>query len=198
MLKTKLQDAIFRVKLLYCFYKYKNTKFSGDCAGTKFNGWINTDIDILDITSLGNSNKLFKIDSISNILAEHVWEHLTKEESKKALDNCFRFLNKKGRLRIAVSDNHLSDKDYIDYVKPSGYGVGSDDHKVLYTYTTFSDELENSGFMVQLVEYFNESICFFKKKWFAEEGFVLRIFEFNERNKNELKYTSLILDGVKK
>lgn len=198
MLKTKLHDAVFRVKLRYYFYKYNKIKLVVGGAGTKFNGWITTDIDILDITSSNNWNKFFKINTVSNILAEHVWEHLTKEESKKALANCFKFLKMGGRLRIAVPDGNFPDKHYIDYVKPGGYGAGSDDHKILYNYETLGDELERSGFIIQLVEWFDENGRFFKNQWSTEEGFIHRSFEFDERNKNELKYTSLIIDGVKK
>ena len=68
----------------------------------------------------------------------------------------------------------------------------------MYTYTTLRKQLEDAGFIVQLVEYFDENGRFLKNKWSAEEGFIHRSFDFDKRNKNELKYTSLIMDGIKK
>lgn len=198
MIKTKWQSVTCFIKLHYYKYRHIRLKIIVGSAGTKFNGWINTDINILDITSFSDWQKFFKNSEISNILAEHVWEHLTKEESKIALDNCFKFLKKDGRLRIAVPDGNFPDKDYINHVKPGGHGAGSDDHKILYTHATLCKELENAGFMVQLVEYFDENGRFLKNKWSAEEGFIHRSFEFDKRNENELKYTSLIIDGIKK
>lgn len=198
MIKTKWRHLIFWFKLNYYRISNKNLRLVVGGAGTKFNGWIDSDIDILDIASLKNWQSLFKVGEISNIVAEHVWEHLTEEESKKALNNCFKFLKTGGRLRIAVPDGYFPDKNYIDYVKPGGYGAGSDDHKRLYTYITLSTELAEAGFKIQLVEYFDENGHFFKNKWSKEEGFIHRSFEFDKRNKTELKYTSLIIDGMKK
>lgn len=198
MIKTKWQYLKLLFKLHYYQYNNKKLKIIVGGAGTKFNGWINTDINILDITSSSNWQQLFKTNDLSNILAEHVWEHLTKDESKKALDNCFKFLKKGGRLRIAVPDGYFPDKDYINYVKPGGHGPGSDDHKILYTYVKLSNELEGAGFSIQLVEYFDESGRFWKNKWSVEEGFIHRSFDFDKRNKKEVKYTSLIIDGIKK
>lgn len=198
MIKTKWQYVNFIVYLHY--FKKKNIplKLNIGAGGTKISGWLSTDINTLEITSAHNWELFFESNEISNILAEHVWEHLTKGESKKALDNCFKFLKKGGRLRIAVPDGNFPDKNYINYVQPDGCGPGSKDHKILYTYTSLRDELEDAGFEVQLIEYFDENGFFVKNEWSAEEGFVHRSFEFDKRNKKELKYTSLIVDGIKK
>ena len=69
------------------------------------------------------------------ILAEHVWEHLDCFAAIVAAQNCFKYLKPGGYIRVAVPDGWHPDKDYIDYVKPGGWGAGSDDHHVLYTYT---------------------------------------------------------------
>ncbi|WP_135606162.1 hypothetical protein [Methanococcoides sp. NM1] len=56
-----------------------------------------------------------------------------KRGIKKALDNCFKFLKKGGRLRIVFLDENFPDKDYINYIKPEVHGAILDDHKILYT-----------------------------------------------------------------
>jgi len=38
------------------------------------------------------------------ILAEHVWEHLTKEEALIAALTCYRYIKNGGYLRVAVPD----------------------------------------------------------------------------------------------
>lgn len=197
-LKHIVRYVIFLVKLSYAKLKKDNIKLIVGGTGITFEGWMNTDIDILDITSVDDWLKYFELDGISNILAEHVWEHLTEDDSKKALNNCFLFLMKGGRLRIAVPDGNFPDEEYINYVKPGGSGIGSDDHKRLYTYEMLRKKMEESGFEVELVEYFNENGHFSKSNWSVGDGFIHRSSEFDRRNKNELKYTSLILDGIKK
>lgn len=87
-------------------------------AGTAFDGWVSTDIDILDIPSSINWRFLFKKGSINAILAEHVWEHLDDIAAKKAVKNCYRYLKKGGYLRIAVPDGFHPDPSYIEFVKP--------------------------------------------------------------------------------
>lgn len=197
-LKHFARHAIFLVKLSYVKLKKNNIKLIVGGAGITFGGWINSDIDTLDITSFDDWFEYFELDEISNILAEHVWEHLTEDDSKRALNNSFLFLMKGGRLRIAVPDGNFPDEEYINYVKPGGSGIGSDDHKILYTYEVLRKKMEESGFEVELVEYFNENGHFSKSNWSVEDGFIHRSSEFDRRNKNELKYTSLILDGIKK
>lgn len=197
-LKHNLRHTIFLITFNHAKLKKKNIKLIVGGAGTIVRGWLNTDGNTLDITSVDDWSKYFEVNGISNILAEHVWEHLTEDDSKKALDNCFKFLKKGGRLRIAVPDGNFPDKEYIDFVKPGGTGIGSDDHKLLYTHETLRKRLEESGFVVEMVEYFDDSGHFLRNKWSVEDGFIHRSFEFDKRNKNELKYTSLILDGIKK
>lgn len=140
----------------------------------------------------------FEPESIDRILSEHCWEHLSEDEAEKANTNCFTFLKSGGRLRIAVPDGFHIDPDYIEYVRPGGKGLGSEDHKVLYNYKTAKKLLEHAGFKVELLEYWDENGQFHFREWFSEDGHVRRSRIHDTRNQDgSLTYTSLILDAIK-
>lgn len=161
-------------------------------------GWIPSEWHFLNLLKEEEWLTYFKEDSISNILAEHVWEHLTPEDGIIAIRTCYRFLKKGGRLRIAVPDAFHPDPTYIDYVKPGGTGAGADDHKILYSYKIMTDILEQVGYKVQLLEYFNESGAFHHNAWDAKEGYIHRSIKNDKRNADgKPNYTSLIVDAVK-
>ncbi len=143
-------------------------------ASMKQAGWISTDYPLLDLTDDRTFSTLFAADSISNFLAEHVWEHLSPEDGAKACRNCFVFLKKGGVLRIAVPDGLHPDTDYIAQVKPGGYGSGADDHKVLYTYQTLSTELKSAGYQIKLLEWFDEQGNFHYEEWDIRDGMIQR------------------------
>ncbi|MNW01128.1 hypothetical protein D3C71_1967200 [compost metagenome] len=82
-------------------------------------------------------------------------------------------------------------------VKPGGYGEGADDHKLLYDYQQLSKVLEESGFRVQLLEYYNEHQQFHFVDWKSEDGHILRSRRFDKRFNEPLGYSSLIIDGIK-
>ncbi len=167
-------------------------------GGSNFEGWVSTDLHILDATKEANWRLLFKKDSITSILAEHVWEHLDDIEAEKALKNCHMYLKKGGHIRIAVPDGYHPDKSYIENVRPGGVGPGSDTHRKLYNYMTLSDLLRRAGFKVKLLEYWDEEGRFHHEAWRKEDGFIQRSMENDRRNVvKPLSYTSLIVDGRK-
>ncbi|WP_103667508.1 hypothetical protein [Pseudanabaena sp. BC1403] len=162
-------------------------------------GWLLTDKDTLDITKRDSFAKYWRPNTRSIFLAEHVWEHLTIEESAQAMRNCFEFLRRGGRLRIAVPDGFHPNPDYIEYVRPGGTGVGSDDHRILYNYLSISLELEKAGFQIKLLEYWNEKGEFNFQDWSSEDGHIVRSKRYDKRNQGgKLAYTSLIVDGIKR
>lgn len=133
------------------------------------------------------------------MLAEHVWEHLTLKEASIAFKYCFKYLKHGGYFRIAVPDGYHVDKDYIDYVKVRGTGPGSDDHKVLYTIEVLQKMLEDAGFTVKPLEYFNKNGEFIFNEWSTDQGKIHRSMRFDSRNQGStLSYTSLIVDAYKK
>jgi predicted SAM-dependent methyltransferase/GT2 family glycosyltransferase len=175
-----------------------NLKIIVGSASTKQEGWISTDYPILDLTDDRTFAALFDSGSVDNFLAEHVWEHLSQECGARACSNCFVYLKPGGLLRIAVPDGFHSDADYIAQVKPGGYGSGADDHKILYNYRTLSALLENAGYKVRLLEWFDEQGKFHNEDWDVEKGFIERSTRFDSRNRdNPTAYTSLIIDASK-
>lgn len=161
-------------------------------------GWIPTEAHTLNLLDESTWAKYFNENRIHCLLAEHVWEHLTLEEGKEAARICYKYLEKNGRLRVAVPDGFHSSQAYINYVKPGGYGAGADDHKVLYNFKTFSSLFEEIGFKVRLLEYFDEDHEFHANDWDHNEGFIHRSLKHDKRNSSgEPVYTSLILDAIK-
>jgi predicted SAM-dependent methyltransferase len=162
-------------------------------------GWTPTDVDHVNLLNEGSFKRYFAEDSIDAILAEHVLEHLTLEEGRLSAKNCFKFLKKGGYLRVAVPDGLHPSPKYIDAVKKGGNGPGSDDHKILYNYKTFSEIFCKAGFVVELLEWFDEKGDFNLKEWDKDAGMIHRSKRYDQRNEDgQLNYTSIILDAIKR
>lgn len=161
-------------------------------------GWIATNKSFLDITNHDNFLKLWHPKSRLAFLAEHVWEHLTEDESERANVNCYEFLRPNGWLRLAVPDGFHPDPIYIKKVMPGGSGAGANDHKILYNYKTLSKSLVATGFCVKLLEYWDEQGHFHFINWDPANGMVSRSSRFDPRNRDGmLAYTSLIVDAFR-
>jgi len=190
----------FKCKILLS-KKYRNREKINIIIGSggfRQKGWISTEEKFLNLLNKNDWNKLFRRNSISAILAEHVWEHLSEKNGKKAVKNCFTFLKNDGYLRIAVPDGYHPNEFYINSVKVNGTGSGAKDHKVLFTYKSLCKMLQSSGFQVRLLEYFDENGKFHYHPWGKKDGFVSRSKKYDERNQNsKLNYTSLIIDAIK-
>lgn len=178
--------------------KLRPKKIIVGAGGTTQKGWKSTEKKFLDLLKRENWENNFEQGSLKAILAEHVWEHLTKVEGKVAAKNCYDFLRKGGYLRVAVPDGFHPSPEYIKWVMPQGVGSGADNHKVLYNFKSLSSLFRSVGFKVKLLEYFDEKGRFHSKHWKVEDGFIKRSSRFDKRNINSpLKYTSLILDAIK-
>lgn len=171
--------------------------------GTKQDGWISTDKDILDITQRRSFEDFFenKVGCVDAFLAEHVWEHLSFREGSFAANLCRIFLKPGGLLRIAVPDALHPDPDYIDWVKPLGKGPGAEGHRILYDHIMLRSLLASAGFArVIPLEWWDESGRFNFKPWATEDGLVRRSVRYDS-GKNipgrPALYTSLIVDAVK-
>ncbi|MFH1827618.1 MAG: hypothetical protein ABH812_04325 [bacterium] len=161
-------------------------------------GWAASEIYFLNLLHEKGWKKFFNKNSIDAILAEHVWEHLSKKEGIKAAKLCYSYLKYGGYLRVAVPDGNHPIKEYLDWVKPKGKGPGAYDHKVLYTYQTFADLFKSVGFSVNLFEYFDNKGKFRYTNWNPNEGMIYRSAKFDKRNSSgTLAYTSIILDAKK-
>jgi predicted SAM-dependent methyltransferase len=163
-----------------------------------YSGWFATEKDVLDVTDRNTFLRHWKPASRSAFLAEHVWEHLDEERARSANANCFEFLEPGGRLRIAVPDGYKPDPDYIDWVRPGGVGPGAQDHLILYSYKSLSQQLALAGFDTFALEYWDEKGHFHFQEWLSTEGHIRRSSRYDPRNQEKpLAYTSLIVDGIK-
>lgn len=161
-------------------------------------GWHPTEADFLNLLIPAQWAELFSEHPIEAILAEHVWEHLTEADGLEAARTCFRFLMPGGWLRAAVPDSLHPDPHYRNWVKPGGCGPSADDHKLFYTYKTFSKVFEQAGFSVTLLEYFDERGEFHAMDWDPLAGRINRSLRFDRRNRDgRPHYTSIILDARK-
>lgn len=160
--------------------------------------WLPTDIKTLNLTREADWRKLLLFLKVDNIMAEHVWEHLSDSDTALANAYCFKYLKPGGRLRLAVPDGYHPDPAYIEHVRPGGSGPGADDHHILYTYNVMKERLEKAGFRVELLEYWDEKGQFHAVDWSDEGGRISRSKRYDKRNVDgKLNYTSLIVDAVK-
>jgi predicted SAM-dependent methyltransferase len=167
-------------------------------GGISFPGWFSTSKETLDVCNRGSFARYWRRNSRWAFLAEHVWEHLEPDEARAATAHCFEFLMPRGRLRLAVPDGLHPDPEYVERVRPGGTGEGAADHKVLYTFRTMKGLLEETGFEVDLLEYWDEKRTFQFREWSSEDGHIRRSMRFDPRNQGgSLAYTSLIVDARK-
>ena len=115
---------------------------------TRFPGWVCTDIYTLDVTNGNHWVQLFKVEEISHLLAEHVFEHLSESECRTAFHLCHHYLQPGGLLRVAVPDGYRRDDKYVEEVAPPHHG-----HKILFTVDTLASMLEDAGFHVQPLQF---------------------------------------------
>lgn len=165
---------------------------------TGFDGWISTNIDSLNLLDASDWKSTVGDIRLDRVLAEHVWEHLSPADGITALRNVANHLKPGGRVRIAVPDGHHPDADYIAHVKPGGVGPGADDHKILYTSEILESAMREAGLVPEVLEHWDADGEFHAKEWDPADGMVVRSLKFDSRNAGGvLKYTSLIIDGVK-
>ena len=164
----------------------------------RYQGWEHTDRNLLNILKRRDWLRLGPVDYFDAILAEHVWEHLTLEEGLIGARLCCEFLKPGGFLRIAVPDGGNPDKNYIERVRPGGYGPGAHDHKVLYDYRTLVALLKQAGFESRLLEYYDENGALHTEAWSPEDGPIMRASNTDPRNKNGIVvFSSLLIDAFK-
>ena len=192
--------SYFRINLILKKIRKKNKKIKLiiGSASTNYKGWIKTNIYSLNLLDTKSFKNFFNENEIDNILAEHVFEHLSLKDGLISTNNIYKFLKKGGNIRIAVPDGNFKNQNYLDSVKPGGSGPGAHDHKVLYNYELIKKIIDTSKYSIDFLEYFDERGNFIEKNWSIDEGFVQRSKKYDRRNKSSLNYTSLIVDLKKK
>ena len=168
---------------------------------TVLEGWISTQEEDLNLLDRHDFEKQFQENSIEAMLAEHVWEHMTKEEGIIAAKHCYDFLKNGGYIRIAVPDSNFRNEWYQNMIKVGG--PGSIDHpaythKIVYDYRNLIDVFEKADFEVELLEYCDEVGNFHYKYWNEQDGKIGRSFRFDTRNSLEkLGMISIVVDAKK-
>ena len=162
---------------------------------TQVTGWLQTDKETLDVTSPEDWSLLFAPDSIDSLLCEHMFEHLTEDQARSALSQCYRYLKPRGLFRVAVPDGYRRDPTYLKEVSPP-----NDGHKMLYNVDTFTALLKGAGFTTTPLEYFDAEERFHAVAWDENEGMIMRSVRFDTQQafqRDGLFYTSLIIDARK-
>lgn len=180
---------------MFRFYNKQNIKLIIGAGGTVQNGFISTDIDWLDITKSWHWFRNFKRQSVKNIVAEHVFEHLTNKQLVKSLKLIYKYLQPGGRLRLAIPDKNRKDRDYVYSVMPP-----FDGHKTYMNIYDISKILKKIGFEVIPLEYFDKDGIFVYNTWDDGDGIIRRSFKYDKQKsfKNgKCYYTSLIVDAIK-
>lgn len=204
-LKRFFKGLFGRINLFYSYLRLRSglsgrrPKIVVGAAGTFQSGWIVTDRSFLDLLKESDWSRLFKPGCVGGIVAEHVWEHLSREDGLRAAKLCFNYLMPGGCLRVAVPDGMFPDEDYIQRVCPGDPGSPGHGHQVLYDHRTLSELFESAGFQVVLLEYWDGNGSFHSIPMDGARGIIRRSSKNDPRNKNgDLRYTSLIVDAVKK
>lgn len=170
-------------------------------AETFQSGWLATNEQWLDITNPQDWETIFQGKQLlSSVVAEHVFEHLTSQESLAALSYIHQHLVQGGSIRIAVPDGYHPDPDYLRHVGINGLGDDAADHKQLLNADSLSELLEQANFSnIQVVEGYDEAGNLTQEPWQAARGFVHRsrqnkscdVWDFVDAS------TSLIIDAQK-
>jgi len=189
--------------LKYSVFKNNDLKIILGAATTSQKGWLSTNEQWFDIRYEKNWEKLFKKKNIlSNILAEHVFEHLTYEELDSALSHANHYLKKGGKLRIAVPDGYNPSEEYIKNVNINGIGADAQDHKQLLNFDILNKLLIRNNFSCNILEgYKNNELI--QNKFNDFDGFIIRTRKRKNINLDpdwffEDSGTSLIVDAIKK
>lgn len=165
-------------------------------------GWIPTQKEQLNLLDRDDWVQSFGNRRVDALLCEHVWEHLTEEETRAAARLCYEFLKPGGYLRCAVPDKNFPDAEYQKMVQVGGPGPQDHpaaDHKIVYDYLLFCDAFQSAGFLVDLLEYCDNQGRFHFNYWDPADGVIYRSLRSDHRNQNgKLGFVSLILDAKRR
>ena len=164
-------------------------------------GWRPFQQDELDLVRADDWQKIRPPDGLTAVLMEHVWEHLAPAEASIAADHLFKALAPGGYVRCAVPDGLFPDEDYQRTVQVGGPGPldhPAASHRVVYTWRTLPPVFAAAGFLVHLLEWWDDDGHFRAVPWDEQDGFIYRSARFDHRNLNgRLGFTSLIVDAFR-
>ncbi len=197
--KLKRQKWIWldRIQLKKEISSYKEScKIIIGAGKTNYEGWIKTDYPVFNAINFWEWRFLFGKRIITNLLSEHVLEHLTIDEVRGFFKNSHKYLCPGGVIRIAVPDQFHINPDYIEYVKPNGIGPGADDHKSFWNYKSLTELANEVGFIANPLEYWDENGKFNFLDIDNVNGKIIRSKSRGYVNDIE-NYSSLIIDFIK-
>jgi predicted SAM-dependent methyltransferase len=187
--KKKIKEKIIRKEKI---------KIILGAANTGFKGWISTDQDVLDITKEKDWKKLLGKHKIDNMLAEHVFEHLTPEQAKAAFSNVNKYLKKGGIFRFAVPDGYHPSSYLRSLIGVNGLEQGADDHKIYFNIDNIKDFIQGLDFKICPVEFFDSEGYFHKKNFNLENGFVKRCLAYNKGRFDDSAEYEKMINSVEK
>ena len=171
-------------------------------AETSRAGWYATNEQWLDVTKPEDWHRIFQCKKIlTHVVAEHVFEHLTPDETRVALRQIFEHLVPGGRLRIAVPDGYHPDPSYRAHTCINGIGDDASDHKQVLNVDVLTDLLEEAGFESRLLEGYRSDGHLTSEPYSTEDGYIWRS-RANRGAETKAPWafvdsdTSLIVDGV--
>jgi predicted SAM-dependent methyltransferase len=207
-LRRMIRGVIKKIRYRFRLYKIQSAirksnglKIIVGAAESHQKGWFSTNEQWLDITKEIDWIRLFRGKTIlTHVVAEHVFEHLTPNETHKALCNICRHLNDGGRIRIAVPDGYNPSEEYIEHVRVGGRGDDAADHKQLMDQDSLKKYLMDAGLSsIEVVEGHDKDGFLTSNSWSSENGYIRR----SRQNEDSVDWgfpdasTSLIVDAWK-
>jgi len=143
-------------------------------GGTNYPGWISAERYEFDLTKPTAFSDTFVKDAISNVLAEHVIEHIYRKDFELFLHKIRPFMKPDSVIRIAVPDAWHPSAYVRELTKPGGLEPGADDHKEFYSFEVMKDVAARSKFDLRPVEWFDESGSFHYEDDDWSNGYIAR------------------------
>ncbi len=197
---------LFRyIKKVFLKRKIKNMairKIICGAGGTHYTGWVSFDIDTLNITKESDFEFYFEKNSISNILVEHVVEHLEKEEFIKFLQIAKTYLTRGGVIRIAVPDKFHPSRYVRELTGANGTEPGAEDHKFFYSIEDFEDIAKDLKYRIDKIEFFDSDGIFHMKDFSYENGYISRCSKnymgrFTNNNEEYMKMITTVPENLR-
>ena len=168
---SKGQRIIVKKLFKFFYYKYRFTKLKIflnlsnknvnlilGAALSRQKNWFSTNQEWFDIVQKSHWDRLFNSkkspsrNRVKRVLAEHVFEHLSLDEMRNALNLIYKNMVFGGSLRIAVPDGNNPNQEYINHCGINGIGADASDHKQFITFELLREEAERIGFKCHLIE----------------------------------------------
>ncbi len=199
------------------FFKYRYRRFAisrpvsrggkiriiAGAAETFRDGWYSTNEPWLDVIEPADRRCVFHGKRlITHVVAEHVFEHLTYDESRKARVSISYYRVDGGGLRIAVPDGDHPDEDYLRHVGINGIGADAADHGQLPDVDVVFQLFREAGFEPTHLEGYDSNGNLVRNSYSTDDRFIQRSRGnalLDSRNNWGFvdADTSLVVDGVK-